>query len=115
MHDGIAQTPKITTDENGYIITSGTNAQKGTITINGEPWAIQFALTRLGRDRGYTEKPADDKPATEGQVPVDVVTAIIAALRARQPQPVGPGGAVQSDAVVPEPGCAEPSVPLGSG
>ena len=83
----------------------------------GAPWAIQFALRLLGKDRGYVDKPAEDKPASEGQVPVDVVTQILAAIASRRPASVaGAGdGASGSNPVVPQAGAAGGSVPLGSG
>lgn len=44
-------------------------------------------------------------------VPVELAARILALVGARQPQPAGSGGASGGDAVVPQPGPAEPRVP----
>lgn len=43
--------------------------------MDGEPWAIQLCLKTLGRDRGYSERPA----APEGGYVLEIVTEIVEA------------------------------------
>ncbi len=56
---------------------------------NREGWAVCFFLKTQARDRGYTEKAPEEKPP-EGQVPVDLVTAILAALGSTKAGTIAP-------------------------
>lgn len=70
------------------------------------------AYELLGKRLFPDEAPPPDE---KGKVPVELVTGLLAALGARRAHPGGGGGAAGAtdagDAVVPEPGAAEPRVP----
>jgi hypothetical protein len=102
------------TSERGVMLDTAENKLLAAIKT-GEPWAIQFALKMLGKDRGYAEKPdtLPPPPPSSGSMPIELAIEFAEFLAARQR--ALSGGVPPELPVVPNSGAAEPGVSQPSG